>query len=142
MSQLAERPVSSVVAGSDVFVTNSFNPQTAMTAWLESYETTRVRPRLVTALRFQTLADRWSRDCVSMSSPSHMFAHPAYLQIRELGLDAVPLIFQRVDSDPKLWLGALHGITGQDPSPPWHRGRASLLIEDWKNWGRQNGYLT
>ena len=91
--------------------------------------------------RFQQLVSRWSEDTSFMSSMSDMVAHPAYLEIIEMGERAVPLLLLELKNRSGHWFSALSTITGENPIPAESRGRFEEMSEAWLDWGRRNGYL-
>jgi hypothetical protein len=140
MSKVAER----LVINSADTPTTLLQPgirQNGLRLMVDSYKDAYVRPRLVTAILFDQFADIWRDETRIVGSSQQIFSHWAYHRIKGLGADIIPLVFQRLEAEPKLWLRALHELTGADPTPPWHSGQASKMVDDWRAWGRKNGYV-
>jgi hypothetical protein len=89
---------------------------------------------------FDALADRWERETLVVSSPSEAARHPAYYRMIGLGLQAVPLILERLRTDHKYWFWALAAITGEDPASDSETIPAA--VEAWVDWGSRSGYLS
>jgi hypothetical protein len=93
------------------------------------------------AAEFRRLAEWWERETCYHSSLSIMYEHPAYRAIVALGRPVIPILLRQIETDPSWLIGALWELTGENPVPPEHRGRLTLMATDWVNWGRQNGYV-
>ena len=65
--------------------------------------------------------------------------HRAYLDIVAMGEAALPMLLERVGSEPLRWLPALEAITGQR----WEGGEDTVTerVERWREWGREQGYV-
>ena len=90
---------------------------------------------------FRQLADRWEEDTTYLSSFHQMAQRPAYREILEMGLSAVPLMLDRMKERGGHWLSALPAITAADPVPPRQRGNVRAMKEAWLEWSRSNGYV-
>ncbi len=90
--------------------------------------------------RFRRLAAVWRRETAHLSSPTKMFAHPAYQEIIGLGRDAVPLLLRELELNPDHWFGALRALTGASPVAEEDRGDVEKMAAGWQRWGRENGY--
>ena len=75
---------------------------------------------LVTPAKFantvRILSDLWYRETVDVSSPTIIFAHPAYLALESLVVRfpqlAIPFMLREVRADHHYWIGLLHRLTG------------------------------
>ena len=67
---------------------------------------------------FNELADQWEQETWMHSFWHNVNEHPAYLKIKEMGQDAVPLIVERMKAGggSAFWCAALTEITGQNPA--------------------------
>lgn len=76
---------------------------------------------------------------------------PGYAELLALGPDVVPALLRRIEAFHKsgrhydgmaVWepIAALYAITKADPVPKEHAGRLGPIIEDWLEWGRQEGH--
>lgn len=91
--------------------------------------------------RFAELTRDWKASKQFMSSVSQMAMLPSYQQIIGMGPAVLPLIFQELQRQADHWFWALASITGDDPDLPEHRGKISLMRDDWLAWARTKGYL-
>ena len=94
------------------------------------------------AERFDGLMRDWKASKQYISSVSQMAMLPSYQQIIGMGPAVLPLIFQELQRQADHWFWALASITGDDPVLPEHRGKISLMRDDWLAWARAKGYLT
>lgn len=94
------------------------------------------------AERFDELMRDWKASKQFISSVSQMAMLPSYQQIIGMGPAVLPLIFQELQRQSDHWFWALASITGDDPVLPEHRGKISLMRDDWLAWARAKGYLT
>lgn len=91
--------------------------------------------------RFCSLAKLWREETAPLSSPTRKAAHPAYQQIIEMGVRAIPLILQDMQHHPGHWSMALQEITGENPVPKVAAGHVTQVADAWVEWGRNKGYL-
>ena len=91
--------------------------------------------------RFRELVKEWHEETGSLSSPSKIASHPAYLQIVSMGQSVVPLVLGELDSRGGYWYPALRALTGANPVPGDAKGKPRLIKEEWLAWGRTHGYL-
>ena len=92
------------------------------------------------AREFHRLADQWVAETGHLSDLGKAFNHPAYLAIIRLGMDAVPLLLDELQSRPTYWFKALREITGEDAATPEMPFRQK--VEAWLAWGKERGYLS
>ncbi len=90
--------------------------------------------------RFDRLAGEWRSAVRYVSSLSQMVTHPAYQRIIGMGVEAVPLMLERLRCEPEHWFWALKSISGEDPVPGEERGDVEAMSRTWLSWGRQHGY--
>lgn len=89
-----------------------------------------------TAALFAFHAEKWERETINMSSMTDMFNHPSYRAIVDLGHIAVPMLLERLKSDPDYWFAALSSITGTDPVQPKDAGNLDRMAAAWLEWGQ------
>jgi len=58
-----------------------------------------------------------------------------------MGMSILPIIFNTLDHNPTHWFIALAEITGVNPIPKESAGNVAKMIEAWKEYGRQQGYI-
>lgn len=65
-----------------------------------------------------------------------------YKKILNLGEPIIPFLLEKLNTDKgHIWLPALNILTNHNPVPESHTNKCELIIEDWKNWGKENGYI-
>ena len=89
---------------------------------------------------FEQLADEWERERPRGVDIEQMTSHPAYQQIIDMGMPAVPWLLQRLEQRPGHWFAALNRITGEHPVPMESLGRFKEMTAAWLEWGRRQGY--
>jgi hypothetical protein len=75
-----------------------------------------------------------------MSSTSDLVAHPAFVEIVNLGPAVVPLLLGELEAQTGHWHRALRRITGVDPVLPSDRGNIGKARLAWLRWGKEQGY--
>ena len=90
--------------------------------------------------RFTELADQWENETVFLSNLDSAAEHPAHKEIVSMGVPAVPLILQRMQTQGGHWFHALRDITNANPVQPADRGNVTAMQEAWLEWGETNGY--
>jgi hypothetical protein len=97
------------------------------------------------AERFHIAADKWERETCYLSSPTQIMAHPSFQEIMafesENKEELIKLILEDMVHTRKHWFWALTKLTGDQPIPKAHAGYIDKMIEDWKEWGIEKGYL-
>jgi hypothetical protein len=88
---------------------------------------------------FRRLSAEWKAQAAYLSSPTAIAALPAYMEIMNMGMAAVPLILDDLRREPDHWFVALKRITGEDPVPDEARGDLDRMAEAWLNWGLTHG---
>lgn len=91
--------------------------------------------------RFNSYAEEWTAQTAHLSVLSQRIMHPSYQRIIGLGADALPLIIERLSSQPDHWFWALSAISGEDPVRPEDAGRFGAMREAWIGWGRGRGLV-
>ena len=89
---------------------------------------------------FRQLADRWEEETAYFSNFRQTAQHPAYREILDMGVSALPLMLDRLEKGGWRWFSALRAITAADPVPPQDRGNVPAMTAAWLEWGRRNGY--
>jgi hypothetical protein len=102
-------------------------------------ETVFIRDAAEVEGRFEALASWWEEDTLVISSTTEVVMHPAYQGIIGLGLQAVPLILERLRREPAQWFWALHHITGYNVAPD--NSTVDEAARAWLSWGSERGYL-
>lgn len=92
------------------------------------------------AQRFHQLANIWRNQTAHISSTSELTAHPAFVEIVNMGPEIIPLLLRELEHRTGHWHRALRRITGVDPVPPDDRGNISKSAEAWLRWGKEHGY--
>ena len=110
-----------------------------------------MQPKPITAelaATFNKLADQWEKETALDSFRAIKIRHPAFRQVVEMGEDALPLIFRRMEQKVGHWWWALEIITGI-PSVegiypvsggPWVKIDVMEVNAAWLQWGRDQGY--
>jgi hypothetical protein len=98
-------------------------------------------PTLRAEKRFRQLVKRWKNETEHISSAARMAKHPAYREIIEMGLPAVPLLLGELSREPDFWFAALREITRADPVSPDKAGKVEEMAHAWIEWGRGQGYI-
>lgn len=96
---------------------------------------------LSSSQRFQRLVAEWKEQRNPYSSDASQDATPSYLKIIGMGPAAIPLILNEMRRQPDQWFVALNALTDADPVLAEHRGNFREMINDWLDWGRENGHL-
>ena len=91
---------------------------------------------------FEELAKEWKRSRSRGVDLEEMVMNSAYQRIIGMGKSAIPFLLDRLAEKPDHWFWALFAISGDNPVPPDHEGKLSLMAESWLAWGRDRGYLT
>lgn len=100
-----------------------------------------VSKKMALQQRFRELANQWKAECALISSTNDMATNFAYQQIVGMGPDVLPILLEEMQREPDHWSWALRAITGENPVQPEHRGKLSLIAQDWIAWGKERGYL-
>jgi hypothetical protein len=87
--------------------------------------------------RFEKLADRWRRETLDLSSLTEIVAHPAYLEIINMGKVVTPLILTELKRNPGHWFVALAIINNVNPVPAADAGNLKKMTAAWLKWGRE-----
>lgn len=91
--------------------------------------------------QFRRLAAAWQEAVAYQSSSTLRNNHPAYREIINLGPEVVPLLLRDMEERQTHWFCALREITGTDPIPAAAAGNIPKMIEAWRHWSKENGYL-
>lgn len=84
---------------------------------------------------------KWLEETMFYSDPERITGNAHYQAIIRMGWDAVPLILEDMQRDPKWWFEALYQITDADPITEDMAGHLPSLTQAWLKWGREHGYL-
>lgn len=90
---------------------------------------------------FQRLTATWKRETKHLSRIDHVCAHPSYLQIIGMGVDALPFIFRELDRETDYWFVALASITRTSPVSDGRSMNVEEMAQQWLRWGREHGYI-
>jgi hypothetical protein len=91
--------------------------------------------------RFDRYADEWRAQTAHTSVLARRIMHPSYQKIIGLGREALPLILDRLSSQPDHWFWALRSISDEDPVRPEDVGRFDAMRDAWIEWGRDRGLV-
>lgn len=91
--------------------------------------------------KFNSLARKWNRETINLSSIQQMVLHPAYQEIIAMGHKVVPLILNQLKKKPDFWFWALRSLTGANPVTEEIRGDVIAMTKAWLDWGREHAYL-
>jgi hypothetical protein len=91
--------------------------------------------------RFQRLAREWKEQARYMSNTAQMAMLGSYQRIIGMGWDAVPLILEELQREPRQWFWALEAITEENPVPEEAAGKVRQMAEAWIEWGKKQGYI-
>ena len=131
-----------ITPGNHIFLNNIFLPRVCRLNFEDkSCTVCRTSDEVAPKQRFTKLVTEWRKDTGGLSSPRAIAAHPAYKEIIEMGVAALPLIFQDLQKNGGWWYPALRTLTGENPVPKEAKGKPPLNREAWLEWGRRNDYL-
>jgi hypothetical protein len=92
-------------------------------------------------IKFIELSEKAESICGFFSNPDQKVDHPTYKDVLKLGKNIIPFLLEKMDTDFRhIWMPALNILTCVDPIPEEHRGQIDIIAEDWKKWGKENGY--
>jgi len=91
--------------------------------------------------KFERLADTWEKETILLSNIDQIQSNPSYLRIIAMGNDILPLIFNKMRSNPDYWFAALNAMTGINPVQENERGNIQAMTDAWLAWARKNGYV-
>jgi hypothetical protein len=94
-------------------------------------------PALTTEQRFRKLADKWSSEVSTISSPRDLVSHPCYREIIKLGWDVVPYLLEDLQHNDGYWFEALHEITRIQPFDRNDAGNVKRMTAAWVAWGKR-----
>jgi hypothetical protein len=95
-----------------------------------------------TRARFRRLAEEWKEQSRFLSNTAQMAMLQPYQRIIGMGWDAVPLILEELQHEPRQWFWALEAITEEDPVPQDTAGQVRLMAQAWIDWGKRHGILS
>lgn len=108
---------------------------------LSAYAVTQTIPTFPDSLQTAFLARVLETETFTQSNPKSVIEHPAYNELKKIGRAALSVIFCRIDYSPTTWLTVLPDLTGETAVRADHRGTTRLMLEDWKSWARERGFL-
>lgn len=92
--------------------------------------------------RFKRLVSEWKDQRNGYSSdPLELAMCVPYQKIMAMGPEVVPLILRELEQQPDHWFWALNMLTDSNPICPEHAGYFNEMVNDWLQWGRENGFL-
>jgi hypothetical protein len=92
-------------------------------------------------IKFNELVSEWRTQRTKTSSFSSANAYlPSYQFIIGMGEQALPYILRELSKKDEDWYWALKAISREDPVPPEHRGKRSLMRQLWLEWGKAKKY--
>jgi len=92
-------------------------------------------------LEFISLARKWKRETLLLSSLTEIAMHPAYQRIIGMGHAVVPYILNELEKESGHWFWALIYTTGVDPVSAEDKGNINRMRQTWLEWGRAQGHL-
>jgi hypothetical protein len=92
--------------------------------------------------RFRRLAEEWKEQSRFLSNTAQIAMLKPYQRIIGMGWDAVPLILEELQREPRQWFWALEAITEADPVPAEAAGNVRLMAQAWIDWGKREGILS
>jgi hypothetical protein len=92
--------------------------------------------------RFARLAAAWKEQSRFLSNSAQMAMLGPYQRIIGMGMPAVPLILESLESAPDQWFWALESITEANPVPADAAGDVERMAQSWLEWGKQQGLMT
>ncbi|MDX6707278.1 MAG: hypothetical protein QOI48_3124 [Solirubrobacteraceae bacterium] len=90
------------------------------------------------AERFARLADEWERETRFTSSAHEMVLSMPYQRIIALGPRVIPLVLERMNSEPHGWLWALRALAQEDIDDD--ADSVDGAVERWREWANAQGY--
>lgn len=85
-------------------------------------------------VKFDELAAQWMRETRFMSSTTEIIAHPAYHEIIQMGMSALPWIIQALRERKGHWYWVIQDITGENPVPVGEVGNHESMTRHWLAW--------
>lgn len=147
MSKLAERQIS---ANEVPQYLEPGQPSATVTIteasdYLRAYNDIFSRPTFVEQYQrnhFDFWANRLYDESRVFGNPEFVFTSMAFHQLMLTNSNIViALMFERLDREPVLWTTVLPVVTGENPVKRRHEGHVRKMVRDWRDWGRQRGYL-
>jgi len=92
--------------------------------------------------RFRRLCAEWKEQSRFLSNTVQMAMLKPYQRIIGMGREALPLILEELQREPRQWFWALEAITGEDPVPPEAGGKVRPMAAAWIAWGKQHGLIS
>jgi hypothetical protein len=91
--------------------------------------------------RFELLADKWERETRNLSSIGAITSHPDHAKIIDLDSSVIPLILERMKTQPWFWFRALQELSGEENDPVTREMQGDLcaMTEAWLKWGARRG---
>jgi len=91
-----------------------------------------------TKTNFTYLANQLEEFAMNKSLTSEIILNPIYRQIIGMGKKIIPLIMNRLDNSPSIWVQALMDLTGHNPVPIEEYGKVDKILNHWRKWIEQN----
>lgn len=88
--------------------------------------------------KFNELADEWTRATRNISSLSRIMDDANAKELEAMGPGIVPLILERIKTNPWFWHRILRNLTGANPLTPEMAGKLQEQMEAWIKWGEEN----
>lgn len=92
-------------------------------------------------IKFSQLSCEVVSDYYYKSSPDSIQKHPSYLKIIAMGKEAIPFLIEELDKNPTYWFRALGLVANSNPIKQENRGIVPAMINDWKLWALEHGYI-
>lgn len=126
----------------------NFAPNHEENDWIEAtkeYEIKNTKKnglvRLPKDVKFNKLVAKWKKEINIISDFEKIITNSYYLEIINLGKDAIPLILKDLEKNGGHWFHALESLTGENPIPFEYEGMTKKMTELWLTWGRSNNLI-
>jgi hypothetical protein len=91
------------------------------------------------AERFGGLVEQWEQETMFTSSAHEIVLSKAYQRIIALGPPVIPLVLEKLKTEPHGWMWALQALAQDDVAEG--AGSVEEAAELWLDWGRARGYV-
>lgn len=93
-------------------------------------------------IEFDKLSEEAENIVGFYSHPELITCHPVYKKIIDIGEPAIPFILEKLKSENGyMWTYFLKTLTSENPVDESHKLDMDIIRKDWKNWGKENGYI-
>lgn len=89
-------------------------------------------------IKFSDLSAKWRKEIVAVSSSAEIVMNFNYQQIIGMGREALPYIFEDLQTNGGHWFWALRAITSANPVASEDRGNIAKMTQSWLEWWKTN----